>query len=329
MEKLQNRWKDVISLENLYSAFKEAACCKRYRSNVAEFYNDIELNIQNLHDELCNKTYKPLSPKKFYIHEPKLRLITAPQFRDRVVHHALVRIIEPYIDRRFISQSYACRTNKGLFKCLDKVQSYTRKAGEGFYFYSGDIHHYFPSINHELLKSFLERYIADSDILWLCCIIIDGETDGMPIGNLTSQLFANVYLGELDYYVKQTLHIKYYARYMDNFLIISNEKKVLQTQRRVVDWYVRRKLKLEPNKKSFMGKDRIPFCGGVVTRERIYLNKKSYRRAMRRLKKKNKMTVLTQDITYYREACISFCGYARNFYCAKIKDLEDICQMKK
>jgi RNA-directed DNA polymerase len=313
MTKINNVFTEIISYENLYLAYKEASICKRYRSNVAVFYNHLEENLIELQNELIWQTYLPKNPKQFYVYEPKQRLISAPDFRDRVVQHALVRVIEPFIDVHFISQSYACRKNRGLFNCLNQVQSYTRKIRGDVYFYSGDIHHYFPSVNHIVLKQTIRRFIADVKVLWLCDVIIDSQKTGIPIGNLTSQLFANMYLNELDQYVKMQLRIKQYVRYMDNFLIISADKKVLNIQKRIIETYITGKLNLVVNQKSYIGKGRIPFCGGIVYKNRIEIRKTVLKRARKRINKIKK----TKDITKIKEACISFVGYAKHFSCIR------------
>lgn len=313
MTKIDNVFSEIISYENLYLAYKEAAACKRYRSNVAYFYNRLEENLIELQNELTWQTYRPGNPKLFYIYEPKQRLISAPEFRDRVVQHALVRVIEPCIDLHFISQSYACRKGKGLFDCLQHVQSYARKIRDDVYFYSGDIHHYFPSVDHTILKQVIRHFIADRRVLWLCDVIIDSKQKGIPIGNLTSQLFANMYLNELDQYVKMCLRIKYYARYMDNFVIVTSDKKVLNMQRKIIETYIAGKLNLTVNRKSYIGKGGIPFCGGIVYKDRIEIRKTVLKRARKRIHKIKR----TKDITKLKEACISFIGYAKHFSCMR------------
>lgn len=313
MTKINNVFAEIISYDNLYLAYKEASIGKRYRNNVAIFYNHLEENLIELQNELIWQTYRPKKPKQFYIYEPKQRLISAPDFCDRVAQHALVRVIEPFIDSRFINQSYACRKGKGLFDCLRQVQSYTRKIKGDVYFYNGDIHHYFPSVNHTVLKQVIRRFVADEQILWLCDVIIDSQESGIPIGNLTSQLFANMYLNELDQYVKMRLRIKYYARYMDNFVVISEGKKVLGVQKKIIETYITGRLNLTVNQKSYIGKGRIPFCGGVVYKNRIEIRKTVLRRARKRINKIKK----TKDITKIKEACISFVGYAKHFSCMR------------
>jgi len=231
MQKLDGIYGQVVSKENLYRAAYCAARSRRYRPASADFYFCLEEEIGRLHRELSDKTYRHGNYRLFTIYEPKERLIAAAPFRDRVVHHAVHDVIEPVIDRVFIYDSYACRRGKGVHKALERAQGFLR---QNRYCLHGDIRKYFPSIDHDVLKSIIRQRISDKDVLWLLDEIIDSAplTDhsqaGLPIGNLTSQFFANLYLNELDYFVKQKLRLRYYLRYMDDFLIFSESKFLLR-----------------------------------------------------------------------------------------------------
>jgi len=309
MEKLKNIWSEFVSFDNLFLAFREAAKGKRYHNEIAEFYNSIEENLIQLQDELVWKMYRPSSPKVFKIVYPKAREIEAPSFRDRVVQHALVRVIEPAFDSRFIYSSCACRKGKGQLEALKEVQCALRKIKGHAWFYSGDIHHYFQSIDRALLKKIIRKYIEDNGILFVIDLIIDSSKDGLPKGNLTSQLFANVYLNELDQYVKMTLRIKNYVRYMDNFVIAGSSREVVKSQKIIIDSYINRTLHLELNQKdSRLGRDTVYYCGGVVRKDSISIKKKTLLHAKRKLKK-----IHQKNITKWRDSCKALVGYASHF----------------
>jgi len=237
--KINNIYSKIISKENLYRSAYMASKGRRYRDSTADFNFSLEEEIGRLHKELLTKTYRHGKYRLFTIYDPKERNIAAAPFRDRVVHHAVHDVIEPIIDKTFIYDSYACRKDKGTHKAVDRAQ--------GFF----------------MIKGILRMRIEDKDALWLLDEIIDsakelaswrvseftgepvnrqtGEGDavnmnriGLPIGNLTSQFFANLYLNELDYFIKFDLRIRYYLRYMDDFLIFSNEKiRLVEVKERI------------------------------------------------------------------------------------------------
>jgi len=226
MKKINDIYSKIIAKENLYHSAYMASRGRRYMDTAADFNFSLEEETDRLYKELLTKTYRHGKYRLFTIYDPKKRNIAAAPFRDRVVHHAVHDVIEPIIDKTFIYDSYACRIEKGTHKALNRAQGFLR--ANRFCFH-GDIKQYFPSINHRILKEILRMRIADKDLLWLLDEIVDSapsndNENGLPIGNLTSQFFANLYLNELDYFIKFNLRIKYYLRYMDDFLIFSNEK---------------------------------------------------------------------------------------------------------
>jgi retron-type reverse transcriptase len=257
-----------------------------------------------LHDH----TYTPGSYTNFYIYEPKKRLISAAPFRDRVVHHALCRIIEPIWERRFIHHSYACRVGKGTHRALDQCQRWVRRYQYAFH---GDIVKYFPAIDHQILQRLLFRRIADPEARWLIDRIIDNgrgvqatETPltlfagddllalarprGLPIGNLTSQFWANVYLHELDNYVKHELHCPAYLRYMDDFVLFSDDKEDLRTWRQAIETFLSQHLRLllHPGKSIiFPSRIGIDFCGFRIYPTHRRLRRSSISRFVRRFRR--------------------------------------------
>ncbi len=242
-----NLYPQVVAFENLYRAYRKAAKGKRGQANVADFEFDLARNLLALQAELTGRTYRPGAYYSFTIHDPKERLISAAPFRDRVVHHALVNVIEPLFERTFIGDSYANRKGKGTHAALDRAQAFARRYR---YVLQCDVVQFFPSIDHRILREILARKLADADVLWLIDRILEsGEgvlseaytmvyfpddnlfaanrPRGLPIGNLTSQFWGNVYLNRLDQFVKRSLHCTGYLRYVDDFLLFSDAKRQL------------------------------------------------------------------------------------------------------
>lgn len=249
---------EIIAFDNLYFAAHEAARGKRYKAPIMRYMLNIEENLINTHNHLQYDTYLPSPHRQFFVYEPKKRLISAPPFCDRVVQHAAHQIIEPIIDKRFIHDSYACRNGKGAHKGADRAQRFIRivKRNHGrVYALKADISKYFNSINHATLKRIMRKHLTCQRTLKLLDLIIDhSHTDtpgvGIPIGNLTSQLFANVYLNELDQYCKHTLKAKRYVRYMDDFVILHHDKQVLHKMRAQIEAWLWQNLQLKTNAKT-------------------------------------------------------------------------------
>lgn len=241
----------IIAFENLHAAFKKAARGKRARPDVAAFEFDLERQLLELQGALETQTYTPGPYYNFRIHDPKPRLISAAPFRDRVVHHALCRVIEPLFERRFIHDTYACRIGKGTHAALDRAQHFARRYP---YVLQCDLQHFFPSMDHAILRAQLAHVIADSPTLALAGKILDSGAGihreaetvgyfagddlfaanrprGLPIGNLTSQFWANVYLNPLDQFVKRDLKCGGYVRYVDDFLLFAEDKASLHRWR--------------------------------------------------------------------------------------------------
>lgn len=237
----------VTSFEDLYLAYRKAAKGKRGQALVATFEFNLEANLCRLQDELAGQTYRPGAYTSFYIRDPKRRLISAAPFRDRVVHHALCNVIEPLFERTFIGDSYANRVGKGTHAALDRAQAFSQRYR---YVLQCDVEQFFPSIDLAILHDILARKIADQQVMWLADRIMEGGAGvlageyemiyfpgddlfaverprGLPIGNLTSQFWANVYLNELDQFVKRKLRCPAYLRYVDDFLLFADEKRSL------------------------------------------------------------------------------------------------------
>jgi retron-type reverse transcriptase len=234
-------WDDMISFRSLLQAAERAGRGKRLKPGAARFFFNLEHHLVRLHEELAAKTYRPGPYRTFTIYEGKKRQISAAPFRDRVVHHALTGPLEPIFDPSFVYDSYACRKGKGTHAAVDRCQRFARRYG---YVLKADVRKYFPSIDHEILKERIARKIKDPHVLWLVGRIIDHSNPqdpvlawfpgddlftpterrrGLPLGNQTSQFFANVYLDPLDHFVTDRLGLSY-VRYVDDFLVFADDK---------------------------------------------------------------------------------------------------------
>lgn len=293
----KNLYPAIYSFESLYYAYLRARRNKRYRHEVLRFTARLEEELITLQNELIYQTYRPGRHREFVIHEPKTRVIMAPPFRDRVVHHALVAVIEPIFERGFIYDSYACRVGKGTHAGANRVTEFLRRAQAEWgrvYCLKADVSQYFPSIHHETLKALIRKRIACSSTLWLIDTIIDSTAEegdpsprGLPVGNLTSQLFANVYLNELDQFIKHTLRVRYYVRYMDDFVVLHHDKRALWDIKREVECFLADRLLLRLNHRTgvFPISQGIDFLGYRIWPTHRLLRKSSIKRARRGFKK--------------------------------------------
>jgi retron-type reverse transcriptase len=251
----------------LILAAKKAQKGKRFRENILAFNHNLEAELIQLQTELTAQTYAPGSYETFQIRQPKPRLISAAPYRDRVVHHALCNIIAPILEKSLIPDTYANRIGFGSHRALEK---FTQLARSHRYILQCDICKYFPSIDHEILKSLIRRKIKCPETLWLMDTLIDRSNlqesiiqyfpgddlltpverrHGLPIGNLTSQFFANFYLSGFDHFVKETLKVKHYLRYVDDFVFLSDDRHFLVDIRLAVEAYLRTlRLKIHPIK---------------------------------------------------------------------------------
>lgn len=293
LKRYGNLYEEIISFENLLLASKKAFRGKRGRPKVAEFYFELEKELLHLREELLNKTYEPRPLRTFLIFEPKEREIGASDFRDRVVHHAVCNVIEPIFERSFIYHSYACREGKGTHRAIMNAQFFSRKYR---YFLKCDIRKYFASIDHKMLKKRLARKFKDPDLLRLLYIIIDSSgpdsnEKGLPIGSLTSQHFANLYLDSFDHYIKDSLRIKAYLRYMDDFILFSDEKPELHFLYAKMKSFLESELQLQLKENETVlapVTEGIPFLGFRIFPNLIRLKRENKKRALKKIKSVNK-----------------------------------------
>lgn len=267
---LRNVYPQMVEFENLWEAYRKARRGKRYKEAAASFDMNAPERIFDLRRELVEGTWMPGRYYHFYIHEPKKRLISAAPFRDRVVHHAVVNVLEPFYEARFSESSFACRKGKGTHAAIEKAHWGIRNCR---WFLKGDLVRFFPSIDHDVMKTLLRRKIGDRQLMEVIDRIIDSgagvldaecppmwfEGDdllspgvrpkGLPIGNLTSQFFANVLLNELDQFVHSTIQPRMYVRYSDDFLLLDSDKEKLCEARSLIgDFCAGLRLQCHPRK---------------------------------------------------------------------------------
>lgn len=249
----------IISIENLLEAWKEFLRGKKNKIDVQEFERNLMSNIINLHIDLKNKTYAHGAYKHFKISDPKPRDIHKACVRDRLVHHALYRILYPHFDTKFIHDSYSCRLEKGTHKAINRLRYFERKVSKNHtrtcFVLKCDIRKFFASIDHEILIDILNKHIEDKEVVYLLKRIINSfnsgaKGKGLPLGNLTSQLLVNIYMNEFDQLVKHTLREKYYIRYADDFVFLSENKVYLENLIPSIHTFLEENLKLNlhPNK---------------------------------------------------------------------------------
>lgn len=292
---------------------------KRYNNDVLRFTQHLERNLITIQNELIWKEFEVGEYDEFYVYEPKKRLIKSLPFKDRVVQHSLNNVINPLLDNRFIYDTYACRKAKGTHAGADRVTHFLRKTKRKWdkvYCLKADISKYFFNIDHDVMMRIYESKIKCKDTLWLLDKIIrsDGDGIGIPIGNLTSQLSANLYLNELDQFVKHRLRVKYYVRYMDDFIILHNSKECLWNLLAEVEEFLKYKLRLKLNRKTdiFPVKRGVDFLGYRIWPTHRLLRKKSKKKIKRRMRKYEKEYIAgTLDIEKIQRSLAGWLGHAK------------------
>ena len=294
MKRYNDLFERVVSFENLYEANKEARQGRRSKPEILRTGEHIEEILKGLQTRLINGTWTSDPYYQFECRtEVKRRIIHAPSFRDRIFHHALIRQVREQFEKKFIFDSYACRKGKGTHKAMQRTQEFLRRAarrGEKVYILQCDISKYYPSMDHAFLKGQIRRTIADERVLRAWDALIDGfETapgKGLPIGALTSQISANVYLNYLDHIIKERLRVKYYLRYMDDFLIIENDKRklhrILREVQRIVEGEMN--LKLNPKTRIYAASKGVDFAGYRIFTTHILPRKRNIKAAKIRFK---------------------------------------------
>lgn len=247
-KKYKNLIAEIASIPNLYRAYHRAAKGKRYSCGHLQFKQHLAANLRMLSAALRDGSYRPSPPKLFFVHEPKKREISALPFADRVAQHALCAVIEPIFDRTFLPNSYACRKGMGTHTAAIEAQATMRR---GFtHWLKMDFSKYFASIDRVVLHGEIKRKISCSATLALIATFLPVAGKGLPIGNLTSQLFANVYGHILDRYLTHTLHIKHWLRYMDDTIVFAHSREALAVLQQGLQWFSNAQLGLKFSKWS-------------------------------------------------------------------------------
>lgn len=313
-------WPRVLEWDNLVLAAREASRNKRFHRDVLHFNFHLEENLLRIRELLASGQWKPGQYKELWVYEPKQRLIHAPAFADRVVHHALVQVIGPHFERRFMDCSYACRVGKGTHAASMALQSMLMSAKARWgrpYVLKGDISKYFYSISHGILLKVIRRTIGDRDVLRLIdslvteCSCIDGSV-GLPLGALTSQLFANVYLDQLDHFIKDELGVRHYVRYMDDFVVVHESKESLWVLLAQIRDFLATRLRLSLNPKTavFPAGRGVDFAGYRHWATHALPRKRNVRRAARRFAGLSRVYARGRvSLDIVRSCVASFTGY--------------------
>lgn len=318
MKRIGNLWDKIVSIENLQLADEKARKGKVHSWGVKVHDRNRDKNIQDLHDALVNKTFKTSEYETFIIHEPKERVIfRLPYYPDRIVHHAVMNIMEPIWVKIFTTDTYSCIKDRGIHACAMEVKRTLKDYPEETkYCLKIDIRKYYPSIDHQILKNIIRRKVKDPDLLWLLDEIID-SADGVPIGNYLSQYFANLYLTYFDHWLKEVKHVKFYFRYADDIVILSSDKSELQSLLIDMRSYLHDNLKvmIKRNFQVFPVDSRgIDFVGYVFFHTHTLLRKKIKKNLCRRVAHLRKI-MKRKDVKrkVFRQEIASWWGWCK--YC--------------
>jgi len=295
---LGHTYNDIISLENLCLAWEDFIVGKKKKMDVIKFGQNLMDNIVELHTDLVNRTYCHGGYKSFYITDPKRRHIHKASVKDRLLHHAIYRILYPFFDCTYIFDSYSCRNDKGTHRAINRFNQIARQVSRNnsrtCWVLKCDIKKFFASINQEILIYILQEYITDKEIIWLLKnVIASFNTDtqvgvGLPLGNLTSQLFSNIYMNRFDQWVKHVLKAKYYVRYADDFVFLSEDKKYLESIISQVQSFLQINLKLSLHPDKLFLKtiaSGVDFLGWVHFPNHRVLRTKTKQRMFRNIQK--------------------------------------------
>lgn len=283
----------IISVENLLLAWREFSLGKRTKTDVRLFERNLMDNILQLHIELANKSYRHGPYVDFRVWDPKPRHIHKALVRDRLVHHAVHRILYPFFDEKFISDSFSCRIGKGVHAAGLRFRYFTdvvsRKNTCTCWVLKCDIKKFFASIHQEKLHRIMQGHISDENTLWLLTEIIESfhmePGRGLPLGNLTSQLFANIYMNELDQYIKHALGVKHYIRYADDFVFVGDSHEVLRSILPEIELFLLEQLGLRMHPRKIIQKtlvSGIDFLGWIYFPNHKVMRSATRRRALRR-----------------------------------------------
>lgn len=276
-------------------AWREFRKGKKNKPDVQSFEFNLEDNLFELHQELRSKIYLHSHYTAFNVSDPKLRRIHKAIVKDRVLHHAIFRILYPIFDKSFIFDSYSCRIEKGTHRAVLRLEKFSRKLSwnnnKNIFALKCDIKKFFNSVDQEILLELIKKKVQDNNAIWLIERIIKSFKSGLPLGNVTSQLFANIYLNELDQFIKHELKLRYYLRYCDDFIVLGKNEEYLKSMVPVIDKFLGEnlKLKLHPDKIIIRKYSRgIDFLGYVILPHYKALRTKTKKRMFKKIAKKHR-----------------------------------------
>ncbi len=328
-------YKELTQIENLFQAWEEFRKGKKKRVDLQIFEQNLEDNLFDLYQSLKNKTYRHGNYESFYVNDPKRRHIHKAGVADRVLHHLLYKYLYELFDSTFIYDSYSCRLNKGTHKGVKRLELFARKVSKNYtrdcFALKLDIKKFFANVDHGILLGLLKKRINDKDILRLLKDVIESfhskadlalqgvplrSCKGIPLGNLTSQIFANIYLNELDQFVKNELKVKYYLRYADDFVILTTDKRQVYQYTSILEVFLRDNLKLELHPEKIIVRKLtwgIDFLGYIVLPHYILPRTKTKRRMFRKIEVKVRQ-YQNREISDYslNQTIQSYLGYLRH-----------------
>ncbi|MFH1668279.1 MAG: reverse transcriptase domain-containing protein [Candidatus Komeilibacteria bacterium] len=328
---------DIISLENLFSSWNEFKRGKEKRIDVQEFTLNLEDNIFDLNKKLSSGKYQHSNYISFYICDPKLRHINKATISDRVVHHALMRIIEPVFERIFIFDSYSSRKSKGTHRAISRFKKFAWKLShnntKAVWVLKCDVRKFFNSVNHDILCRLIRDKVDDKKTIILIeniiCSFQNEKCCGIPLGNVTSQLFSNIYLNELDQFIKHVLKVKYYIRYVDDFVILSRDEKYLYDALSKIDKFLHAKLRLflHDRKVSIRQWHKgVDFLGYIIFPHHTVIRTRTKKRILKRIREKQYQMILgSVSEDSFRETLQSYFGVLHHCRSRQVKkDMEAI-----
>ena len=326
---IRNSFNKYLTYEKLMEAHKKSRKGKGYRKEIILFNLKQEEYIMWLYASLKNGTYKHGGYTEFFVTEPKLRKIEKSRYIDRIVHRWLVdNFLEPVFIPQFINTSFVCIKNRGMHRACIYVQDtmkHCKIIWNEYYILKMDVAKYFDNIDKEILLNIIKRKIKDEKLLWLIKEILYAQSreKGLEIGNYTSQMFANIYLNEIDQYIKHNLKIKYYCRYLDDSVVIVQTKEEAKEALERIKEFLKENLKLELNKKTqiFKSKQGVNFCGYKINEYRLKIRDKGKRKLKKKVKKLKK-EILLGKITS-KEAKKYLAGHLGYINIANVKNLTD------
>lgn len=331
MKRYGNLFERVVEYGNLEQAFHNAARHKTRRSEVIEYGSHLEANLLQLQRELITGTYRTSEYKTFIIYEPKERKIFKLPFRDRVVHWAIMQVIEPIWLSNFTRDTYSCIRGRGIHPLLYKLRRDLKADPEGTrYCLKIDVRKFYPSIDHEIMKQVIRRKLKDARLLALLDGIVDSAENGVPIGNYLSQFFANLYLSELDHIMKEEMGIRYYYRFADDIVLLDGNKEKLHGTLVFINHYLNneRALSIKPNYQVFPVESRgVNYVGYVTFHDYCLARKQNKKNLCREVAKLRKRGMSDEEIRIKASSRLGFMQHCNSIYLLKTLNMKTFSEV--